>query len=116
MPHEFETTVSSSNQNLVPPVSISNVEVSTSMSCKRDRSKLEDDEPVFMSRDEIERFSPSRKDGIDALREHICDIHIVHSFKILDCGLNCHKPLLALPWFCAIVFLFGDHMLAMTDF
>lgn len=26
-----------------------------------------------------------------------------------------HKPLLALPWFCAIVFLFGDHMLAMTD-
>lgn len=87
--------------------------------------------------------------------KHICDIHIVHSFKILDCGLNCklcilnswsyllflcfyfvlmfkislshvnltncimylagHKPLLALPWFCAIVFLFGDHMLAMTD-
>lgn len=21
--------------------------------------------------------------------KHICDIHIVHSFKILDCGLNC---------------------------
>lgn len=69
VPNEYETAVSSFNQTLVPPVSISNIEVSTSMSCKRDRSKLEDDEPVFMSRDEIERFSPSRKDGIDALRE-----------------------------------------------
>ena len=40
-----------------------------STSCKRDCSVLEDDEPVFMSREEIERYSPSRKDGIDALRE-----------------------------------------------
>lgn len=38
-------------------------------SCKRDRSKFEDEELVFMSRDEIERCSPSRKDGIDALQE-----------------------------------------------
>ncbi|KAK1387780.1 CYCLIN domain-containing protein [Heracleum sosnowskyi] len=38
-------------------------------SCKRDRSKFEDEEVVFMSRDEIERCSPSRKDGIDALQE-----------------------------------------------
>ncbi|KAJ7980068.1 Cyclin T1 [Quillaja saponaria] len=36
---------------------------------KRDRSRFEDEEPVFLSRDEIERHSPSRKDGIDALRE-----------------------------------------------
>ncbi|KAL3641993.1 hypothetical protein CASFOL_012808 [Castilleja foliolosa] len=37
---------------------------------KRDRSKFEDEEEVvFMSRDEIERRSPSRKDGIDMLHE-----------------------------------------------
>lgn len=36
---------------------------------KRDRSRFEDDELVFMSRDEIERCSPSRKDGIDQLHE-----------------------------------------------
>ncbi|OVA05481.1 Cyclin [Macleaya cordata] len=35
---------------------------------KRDRSKIDDD-IVFFSRDEIERLSPSRKDGIDSLRE-----------------------------------------------
>ncbi|KAL8100227.1 cyclin-T1-3-like isoform X2 [Apium graveolens] len=38
-------------------------------SCKRGRSKFEDKDLVFMSRDEIERCSPSRKDGIDALQE-----------------------------------------------
>ncbi|PIN13932.1 CDK9 kinase-activating protein cyclin T [Handroanthus impetiginosus] len=36
---------------------------------KRDRSKFEDEEVVFMTRDEIERCSPSRKDGIDPLQE-----------------------------------------------
>lgn len=41
----------------------------TSTTCKRDRSKFEDDEVIFMSRDEIERCSPSRKDGINALHE-----------------------------------------------
>ncbi|KAK6122671.1 hypothetical protein DH2020_043587 [Rehmannia glutinosa] len=41
-----------------------------STTSKRDRSKFEDDEEVFfMSRDEIERCSPSRKDGIDVLHE-----------------------------------------------
>lgn len=54
----------------------SDATTSTSTSCKRDRSKLEDDEPVFMSRDEIERYSPSRKDGIDALRE----MHLRYSY------------------------------------
>lgn len=43
---------------------------STSTNCKRDRSQLDDDEVVFMSRDEIERLSPSRKDGIGLLREN----------------------------------------------
>ncbi|RWR76679.1 cyclin-T1-3 isoform X1 [Cinnamomum micranthum f. kanehirae] len=37
-------------------------------SYKHEQPKLEDD-VVFMSRDEIERCSPSRKDGIDVLRE-----------------------------------------------
>ncbi|KAK3027234.1 hypothetical protein RJ639_041652 [Escallonia herrerae] len=37
--------------------------------CKRDRSKFEEDDVIFMSRDEIDRCSPSRKDGIDALQE-----------------------------------------------
>ncbi|GFP83838.1 cyclin-t1-4 [Phtheirospermum japonicum] len=41
-----------------------------STTSKRDRSKFEDEEEVvFMSRDEIERRSPSRKDGIDVLHE-----------------------------------------------
>lgn len=40
-----------------------------SSTSKRDRSKFEDDEVVFMSRDEIEKCSPSRKDGIDPLHE-----------------------------------------------
>ncbi|ESR33125.1 hypothetical protein CICLE_v10005160mg [Citrus x clementina] len=90
VPNEYETAVSSSNKTLVPPVSISNIEVSTSMSCKRDRSKLEDDEPVFMSRDEIERFSPSRKDGIDALRE----THLRYSYCafIQNLGLRLELP------------------------
>ncbi|GLT78484.1 hypothetical protein SLA2020_500180 [Shorea laevis] len=56
------------SNNLVPPLR-SDAGASTSNTGKRDRSRLEDDERVFMSRYEIERYSPSRKDGIDALRE-----------------------------------------------
>ncbi|KAM7278680.1 hypothetical protein ACFE04_005814 [Oxalis oulophora] len=52
-----------------PPPARLTAKASTSTSCKRDRSQLEDDEVVFLSRDEIDRCSPSRKDGIDALRE-----------------------------------------------
>ncbi|XP_022930309.1 cyclin-T1-5-like isoform X2 [Cucurbita moschata] len=55
--------------NLVHPPPRSNNDVSTSASCKRSRSIMEDDEPFFMTRDEIERCSPSRKDGIDTVRE-----------------------------------------------
>ncbi|KAH7858614.1 hypothetical protein Vadar_025889 [Vaccinium darrowii] len=36
---------------------------------KRDRSEFEVDEVIFLSRDDIENRSPSRKDGIDALHE-----------------------------------------------
>ncbi|KAK9288358.1 hypothetical protein L1049_016811 [Liquidambar formosana] len=55
--------------NSFPAPTRSSANTYTSTSCKRDRSKWEDDEVVFFSRDEIERCSPSRKDGIDALRE-----------------------------------------------
>lgn len=47
----------------------SNGDASTSITGKRDRSRLDEDEVAFMSRDEIERYSPSRKDGIDSVRE-----------------------------------------------
>ncbi|KAJ1423785.1 Ribonuclease H-like superfamily [Sesbania bispinosa] len=47
----------------------SNADTSTSASCKPDCSIFEDDEPVFMSRDDIDRNSPSRKDGIDVRHE-----------------------------------------------
>nr|GEW00735.1 cyclin-T1-4-like isoform X1 [Tanacetum cinerariifolium] len=58
----------------LPPVAsvASDVDVSarTSTSYKRDRARFEEDAEVeFMSRDQIERLSPSRKDGIDALQE-----------------------------------------------
>jgi len=67
----YQCADQSTYNNSAPLITRSNAEVSTStsMSCKRDRSKLEEDEPVFLSKDEIERYSPSRKDGIDALRE-----------------------------------------------
>ncbi|KAJ4833765.1 hypothetical protein Tsubulata_012641 [Turnera subulata] len=64
----YENAVASTYNNSVPPTR-SNAETSTSTSGKRDRAKLEDDEQIFMSKDEIDRYSPSRKDGIDALRE-----------------------------------------------
>ncbi|XVF38177.1 hypothetical protein REPUB_Repub20aG0077800 [Reevesia pubescens] len=78
------------SSNFVPPPIRSNAEVSTSVSCKRDRSQLDDDEPVFMSRDEIERFSPSRRDGIDALRE----THLRYSYCafIQNLGLRLELP------------------------
>lgn len=46
-----------------------NADTSTSTNSKPDFSIFDDDEPVFMSRDDIDRYSPSRKDGIDIRRE-----------------------------------------------
>ncbi|KAG9130834.1 hypothetical protein Leryth_016980 [Lithospermum erythrorhizon] len=49
----------------------------TSTSSKRSRSEYEDGgDVVFMSRDEIEKRSPSRKDGIDSLHE----MHLRYSY------------------------------------
>lgn len=66
----YETAPSSCSENsFLPPATTSDANAYTSTSCKRERSKFEDEEVVFMSRDEIERCSPSRKDGIDATHE-----------------------------------------------
>ncbi|KAK4434014.1 Cyclin-T1-5 [Sesamum alatum] len=55
---------------VVAPTTPDDTGAYVSTTSKRDRSKFEDaEEVVFMSRDEIERCSPSRKDGIDALHE-----------------------------------------------
>lgn len=54
----------------IAPTSWSDANAHNTSSSKRDRSMFEDGNDVqFMSRDEIERFSPSRKDGIDAMHE-----------------------------------------------
>ncbi|XP_071729761.1 cyclin-T1-4-like isoform X2 [Rutidosis leptorrhynchoides] len=55
----------------LPPVASSDVHArnGTSTSYKRDRTRFEDEDTEFMSRDQIERLSPSRKDGIDATQE-----------------------------------------------
>ncbi|KAI3469549.1 hypothetical protein Pfo_026212 [Paulownia fortunei] len=57
---------------------------------KRDRSKFEDDEVGFMSRDEIEKCSPSRKDGIDPLHE----THLRYSYCafLQNLGLRLDLP------------------------
>ncbi|XP_065639070.1 cyclin-T1-4 isoform X2 [Quercus suber] len=72
----------------IPPIR-SNVEATMATGCKRDRSHLEDEEPVFLSRDEIERCSPSRKDGIDALRE----AHLRYSYCTFLQNLGLHLEL-----------------------
>lgn len=85
LPGTYDSNPSTCNYAL-PPTRC-NVEACMSASIfKRDRSQLEDDEPVFMSRDEIERYSPSRKDGIDALRE----AHLRYSYCtfLQDLGLR----------------------------
>ncbi|KAK8622439.1 hypothetical protein V6N13_117355 [Hibiscus sabdariffa] len=78
------------SNNFIPPPIRSNPEASTSVSNKRDRSQLEGDESVFMSRDEIERCSPSRRDGIDALRE----THLRYSYCafLQNLGLQLELP------------------------
>lgn len=50
-----------------------NADTFTSASCKHDFSRIEDEELALLSRDEIDRFSLSRKDGIDVLHEtYLC--------------------------------------------
>jgi|UniRef100_A0A2N9H9Y9 cyclin T len=87
--HGSYDKTSSICNSAIPPT-ISNVETTMSIGCKRDRSQLEDDELIFLSRDEIERCSPSRKDGIDALRE----AHLRYSYCtfLQNLGLQLDLP------------------------
>ncbi|CAJ1977238.1 unnamed protein product [Sphenostylis stenocarpa] len=55
--------------NFQAPHTRSDADASTSSVYNRGFSIFEDDKPVFMSRDEIDRYSPSRKDGIDVHHE-----------------------------------------------
>lgn len=67
LPSTVHDNVPSSCSFPAPPTRF-NADTSTSASCKHECSRFEE-ELVFLSRDEIDRFSPSRKDGIDALHE-----------------------------------------------
>ncbi|XP_061354406.1 cyclin-T1-3-like isoform X2 [Gastrolobium bilobum] len=68
LPSTLQDNIPSFHNFQAPPTRC-NADTSISPSCKLDCSIFEDDEPVFMSRDEIDRCSPSRKDGIDVLHE-----------------------------------------------
>ncbi|XP_051152766.1 cyclin-T1-4-like [Andrographis paniculata] len=62
--------VSENHSDIVAAPRSDNANAHASTTSKRNRSDFEDDAAaVFMSRDEIERCSPSRKDGIDVLQE-----------------------------------------------
>ncbi|CAN6677110.1 unnamed protein product [Malus baccata var. baccata] len=87
-PKSYEFVLSTCNNYL--PYARSNGDASASTTGKRDRSKLDEDELPFMSRDEIERCSPSRKDGIDSVRE----AHLRYSYcsYLQNLGLRLDLP------------------------
>ncbi|XP_050131718.1 cyclin-T1-4-like isoform X3 [Malus sylvestris] len=87
-PNTYEFVSSTCNNYL--PYARSNGDASASTTGKRDRSKLDEDELPFMSRDEIERCSPSRKDGIDSVRE----AHLRYSYcsYLQNLGLRLDLP------------------------
>lgn len=62
------TLASEKSLAIVPQTRVDDGKAYARTAPKRDRSQFEDDD-VVMSRDEIERHSPSRKDGINALQE-----------------------------------------------
>ncbi|XP_057771757.1 cyclin-T1-4-like isoform X2 [Salvia miltiorrhiza] len=57
---------------------------------KRDRLNSEDEEVVFMSRDDIEKCSPSRKDGIDQLHETY--LRYSYCSFLQNVGASLHLP------------------------
>ncbi|KAK7280156.1 hypothetical protein RJT34_25218 [Clitoria ternatea] len=72
------------------PLTRSNADTSTSASCKRDCSIFEDDKPAFMSRDEIDRYSPSRKDGIDV--QHEAHLRYTYCAFLQHLGIRLELP------------------------
>ncbi|KAK8471847.1 hypothetical protein PHAVU_002G047100 [Phaseolus vulgaris] len=69
LPSTVQGNIPTTSINFQEPPKRSNVDTSISPICKLDCSIFEDKEPVFMSRNEIDKCSPSRKDGIDVLHE-----------------------------------------------
>ncbi|CAI0466218.1 unnamed protein product [Linum tenue] len=86
----YQASAPLTQSNPLPAPLRTNTEASTSTSCKRDRSKLEEEEPLFLSRDEIERCSPSRKDGIDA--QHEAHLRYSYCAFLQDLGLRLDLP------------------------
>ncbi|XP_057957594.1 uncharacterized protein LOC131150720 isoform X2 [Malania oleifera] len=88
-PNSYDAAPSTCNSSAHPSARPNNNSYMP-ISCKRDCSELEDGDVVFMSRDEIERCSPSRKDGIDVLRE----THLRYSYCafIQNLGLRLELP------------------------
>ncbi|CAH1449712.1 unnamed protein product [Lactuca virosa] len=86
----FKYEYSPSSSKITFPLPDGNPKVSTSTSYKRDRTRFEEEDVEFMSRDQIERFSPSRKDGIDALQE----THLRYSYCafLQNLGLRLELP------------------------
>ncbi|KAK4755693.1 hypothetical protein SAY87_009450 [Trapa incisa] len=76
--------------SIAPLPSRTNANASTSSSCKRDRSQLDEVVVAFMSRDEIERLSPSRRDGIGLLREN--QLRYSYCDFIQNLGLRLELP------------------------
>ncbi|CAK9142529.1 unnamed protein product [Ilex paraguariensis] len=64
------------NSSLVTATTRPNANANMATTCKHDRATFEDDDVFFMSRDQIENCSPSRKDGIDSSRE----MHLRYSY------------------------------------
>ncbi|XP_047316006.1 cyclin-T1-3-like [Impatiens glandulifera] len=80
------------NSSTLPAHTMSHGNACTLITNKRGRTKIEDADTdmSFMSRDEIERCSPSRKDGIDAMHE----MHLRYSYCafLKNLGLQLDLP------------------------
>ncbi|MED6123921.1 hypothetical protein PIB30_054155 [Stylosanthes scabra] len=88
LPYTVQNNFSSAS--FQAPPTRSSLDTSTSASCKLDFSIFEDDKPSFMSRDEIDRYSPSRKDGIDVRHE----AHLRYSYcaYLQNLGMRLELP------------------------
>ncbi|XP_028771599.1 cyclin-T1-3-like isoform X2 [Neltuma alba] len=72
------------------PTTVHDSVPSTSASCKLECSRFEDEDLVFLSKDEIDRFSPSRQDGIDALHE--TNLRYSYCAFLQDLGMRLELP------------------------
>lgn len=75
--------------NLVHPPPRSNNDVSTSSSCKRDRTIMEDDEPFLCPEMRLRDVHLQEKMVLTQYVKHICGTRTVPSFRVLVCSLSC---------------------------